>query len=116
MTLADSNRDMLVEAAAKARDAEGEIAPVIDVWLADSQDLVEDSKHAAVAARLPTEITRTVSQAEQSLRNLRSLRKFPPDSFDTVVDSFGTIAVNFNAVLCTRYNGHTETHTRAGVF
>ena len=73
LTLADANREMLIEAAAKARDAsEQQDAGSVALYLADSENLVrpDSDRHGR---REPT-------QAE---RSLRSLRTFPPESFDT---------------------------------
>ena len=112
LTLADSNRDMLIEAAAKLRDEKNCQVKDVEVVLADSEDIVEESTRtdvtsATVSANasattpattpatnpVATSTTRSIPIAPKNdgtaERMLRSLRKFPPESFDTVVDTFG---------------------------
>ncbi len=89
LTLADTNRDMLIEASAKLRDAEGEVQGV-QLALADSEDILDESPRPALTGHGdPGGEASVAGQISEQQRLLRSMQKFPPESFDTVVDTFG---------------------------
>ncbi len=90
LTLADTNRDMLIEATAKIRDAEGIEVQGVQLALADSEDILDVSGRPASAGNGDRGGEAAVaSQITERQRLLRSMQKFPPESFDTVVDTFG---------------------------
>jgi methyltransferase OMS1 len=78
LTLTDTNRDMLLEASSKIRDGQDSGLDKVSLYLADAQCLVGES--------LKTDCHKP---DRGSLRNLRERIKFPSESFDTVIDTFG---------------------------
>ncbi len=95
LTLADANRDMLIEASAKLRDPEGIQVQGVELALADSEDILDESKRPALTGTTGTSGKSVAAgQITEQQRLLRSLRKFPPESFDTVVDTFGLCSLS----------------------
>ena len=81
---------MLIEATAKLRDAEGIEVDDVQLALADSEDILDKNKQPPSNGNIGNGgETAAAGQITEQQRLLRSLRKFPPESFDTVVDTFG---------------------------